>query len=430
MLGVDFDARLHVRGKGWLRLQGVEAPRLEAQRKRLRERLLEICEGRTVELRSEGMNAKGFEVVLAQLGERSINEQALAEGLAWFHTSTSKSADQARLLAACVRAKTAKRGLWKSVRAARGAPPPQRGGVLGLYYKVDRPYHEQVDRVAASGADWIQLLVTTFVDGVDGSAIRFDERRTVRDSRLRETIRYARKKGLRVALLPIVLIRGEVSDDDWRGTLRPKDPGAFWRSYDAFQARYLDISREEGVELFHVGSELCSLETSHAAWRRIIENARGRYAGWLAYSANWDHYDVPKFWPLLDQIGLTAYFELTENEDAAQEELVGAWRRVRGELAKVSTKLGRPVVLTELGYASQDGVNTAPWNYLLTDKIDLREQADCFEAFRKVMLDASFMQGFYVFGYFERGGRKDTTYTVWGKPAFDVVRRMNREFRR
>lgn len=425
---VDFDARVLVERMGWLKLQGLDAPVGDADRKRLRERLRELALGREIAITSEGSDPKGFEVVLATIGDRSLSETVLDEGLAWFRTQTRESSEQARLVAASRRAKGVRRGLWQAANAVDGLAPLQRGAVLGLYFKVDRPYHEQIDRVVASGADWIQLLLTVFVDSVDSNEIVFDRRRTVSNDRLRETIRYARKKGLRVALLPIVLIRGEVADDDWRGTLRPTDPGRFWSSYDAFLCRYLDISRDEGVELVYVGSELCSLESSHEAWRRVIANARGRYAGWLGYSANWDHYDVPKFWPLVDQVGLTAYFELTDDVDASLPALETAWRTRRTELAEVSAKLRRPLVFTELGYASQDGVNTAPWNYYLTDKIDLDEQADCYRAFYRVMRDAPFLRGVYIFDFFERGGTDDKTYAVWGKPAFHVVKRILADF--
>ena len=354
----------------------------------------------------------------------SVNEELLEDGLAFFRTRGDESPAQARLLAASLAAKRAGRGVWKGVVRVDGRPPRQRGATVGLYYKRnDVPYDDRVDRVVALGADWVQFLITVFVDRVDSSAIEFDPLRTPSDARVRATIRYARNKGLRVALLPIVLIRHE-EDEDWRGTLRPKEPGAFWRSYEAFLRRYLDIAREEGVELFYIGSELCSLEKHRDVWPRLIANARGRYGAWLSYSVNWDHYDVPDFWHLLDQVGMTAYFELTENKKAGLEEITKGWERIRKELEAASKRLGRGVVLTELGYASQDGTNTAPWNYYLSSDLDLEEQANCFRAFVATLGPWRRLEGVYVYGFFEEGGPKDTTYAIWKKPAFDVMKRF------
>jgi len=364
--------------------------------------------------------------------KRSVNEQLLAEGLAFFRTRSDKPARQEALLAASQSARRKQLGVWAGTRNAHSTPPIQRGGVLGLYYEVEEAdYHEQLDRVRKSRAEWVSLLIRTMVDKVDSSEVDIRSSKTVPDTRLRETIAYAKKIGLHVGLLPIVLIRNIESKDDWRGTLRPKDPGRFWRSYDAMLCHYLDIARETGVELVSIGSELCSLEPNADAWRRIIANARGRYPGWLTYSANWDHYDVPRFFELLDQVGMSAYFELSTDKDASLEVLKRGWRRTRADLERAAKRIGKPLILTELGYASQDGANTAPWNYYLaTDKPDFREQADCFRAFAAVMGDATFLHGVYVYEFFEKGGMDDTTYAIWGKPAWDVVTKFLADFRR
>lgn len=426
VLEVRRDGSLFVEEVGVLRLQGVDPPAAGEPRAALERRLQRLTEERGFRVSLEGGRRGRARVgFLHRPGRpRSVNEELLEAGLAFFRTRTKRSAEQAALLGAALRAKTAGRGVWQDVLRRSGPPPLQRGASLGLYYKEERlKYHEQLDRVAAVGADWVQLLLTLFVDNAGSSEIQSDPARTVTDARLRETIGYAKKRGLRVSLLPIILIR-EAEDDDWRGTLRPSDPGRFWASYDDFLCHYLDLARETGVELVSVGSELCSLERQRDVWSRLIQNARGRYGGWLTYSANWDHYDVPRFWHLLDQVGMTAYFELTNDKNPSRRELEAAWRRVRGEIEAVSRKLGRQVVLTELGYASQNGANTAPWNYYLAqDDIDLQEQAECWRAFASVMGDADCLRGVYVFDFFEDGGPHDHTYAIWGKPAWEVVKK-------
>ena len=429
---VRADGALVLEELGIVRLQGVLLPPAPLPRL-LREELHGLV-GKSFDVTRDAGGPEQLDAVhLRKPGEPgSVNERLLRAGLAFYHTRSKDLTGRDRLLAAARSARAAGRGVWAGTTRVRGQPPKQRGAVLGLYYKEARfDYHEQLRRVKAVGADWVTLLLTAFVPKVDSNVIDRSGRRTVPDARLRETIRYARELGLRVALLPIVLIRDVESDDDWRGTLRPTDPGGFWRKYDEFLCHYLDIAREGGVELVFVGSELCSLETHHEAWRRVIQNARGRYPGWLSYSANWDHYDVPRFWPLLDQVGLTSYFELTEEEAPSDEQLVRAWRRVRSELGRLSKALGRDIVLTELGYPSQNGANTAPWNYFLApEDVDLEEQAACFRAFRVVMKDASFLRGVYFFDFFEKGGPKDSTYAIWGKPAQREVAEFLRAFGR
>ncbi len=433
VLSVSASGSLRLTGSRQVRLQGVALE--EVGQKHPRRELLTALN----DLRSSGPfylemdrhQGGGFATLRSQKGGKSVNEDLLERGLAWFTSISATVTDQKKLMAASQRAKEAGRGIWKDTLRVEGKPPAQRGAVLGLYYKEDRfDYHQQIDRVVESGAEWLTLLVTNLVDKVDSSVVEFDGKRTVKPARFLETAAYARKKGLRLTLLPIVLIR-HAGDDDWRGTLKPKNVGQFWLSYNRFLMHWTDLARQARVEMLYVGSEFCSLERSRSAWERIIANARGRSGSWLTYSVNWDHYEVPKFWPLLDQVGMTAYFELTKDKDAPYKELVAAWRKVRKDLAQASKKLNRPLVLTELGYPSQNGANTAPWNYYLAqDDIDLEEQADCFRAFAEVMSDAPFLWGVYIFDFFEKGGPEDHTYAIWNKPAWKVVQQFLATFRR
>lgn len=432
---------LSVSDKGWLRISGDRRVRLQGlalseqgrtgPRSELLAALRQLSTRGPFRLELDAHPGGDYATLRQEKGGKSVNEEILEKGLAWFTSQSARVTDQARLLAAGRRAKSAGAGLWKGVQRLEGRPPIQRGAVLGLYYKEERfDYHEQIDRVVASGAEWLTLLVSNFVDKVDSSEVEFDAQRTVKASRFLETAAYARKKGLRLALLPIVLIR-HAGDDDWRGTLKPKDVGRFWLSYNRFLMHWTDLARRSGVDLLYVGSEFCSLERNQKAWERIIANARGRFGGWLTYSVNWDHYSVPRFWHLLDQVGMTAYFELTKDKDASYDKLVSAWRKVRKDLAKASKDLSRPLVLTELGYPSQNGANTAPWNYYLAQNdIDLEEQADCFRAFAEVMHDAPFLSGVYIFDFFEKGGPEDHTYAIWKKPAWKVVQKFLATFRR
>jgi hypothetical protein len=263
------------------------------------------------------------------------------------------------------------------------------------------------------------------LENVKGSRIDRHHRRTVSDELLIDAIRCAKEHGMSVMLLPIVLL-DEQTPDDWRGVLAPTDEEAFWRSYDAMICHYLDIGERGGVEIFSIGSELGSLEDRSSTWRRLVQNARGRFTGLLTYSANWDHVHVANWFGDLDLIGMTAYFSLTEKKDPKLDELEAGWRTAAAKLEKdlSELKLPRPVFFTELGYASQNGINTNPWNYYLAPSdIDLKEQADCFEAFLRVAPKLRFLSGAYLFDYFEEGGPTDSTYSPRGKPAMEQWKR-------
>jgi hypothetical protein len=360
----------------------------------------------------------------------SVNAAVLSRGLALLSCRTDTVTNMPELVAAARAAQRARAGWF-----ARGKPRKLErfgflnGAVLGLHYREEgRDYHRQLDELAAMGFRHVCLLFSAFLRRVDSVRLDRHHERTVRDARLIETIRYARQKGLSVMLLPIVLLL-EAGDDDWRGTLKPRDEKRFFLNYDLFLSHYLDIAEATGTDIVSIGSEFGSLENRTATWERIITNARGRFGGLLTYSVNWDHVYAPKFLKQLDFVGMTAYFSLTEKRDPTPAELQAGWRRVAKELQDVLKQhgLNLPVVFTELGYASQDGINTDPWNYVMNkDQLDLEEQAQCFAAFRAVAPDMSFLGGAYFFDYFDDGGADDWSYSPRGKPALAEWKRWAR----
>jgi len=419
-----------------LRLQGLSLPtaavRPAAFEARLLRFLKQSLEKKSVWVFPESENAPGDVVSLTAVvrtaaAGTSVNAEALSRGLALLSCRTPTVRELDHLAAAAMSAQVSERG-WFDPRPGRLKHLPYlNGAVLGLHSQDPKEdYHRQLDELAAAGFEHVCLLFSSFLDNARAIEIRRDHVRCVRDNRLLATIRYAKRKGFSVMLLPIVLLL-ESGEDDWRGTLRPADPGAFWLSYDEFLCHYLDIAEFGGADIFSIGSELGSLESQTEIWNRLIAHARGRFRGFLSYSANWDHVHVPRFFGKIDLVGMTAYFSLSDKRDPSPEELVAGWREIAGRLQRSVGMLGKPVIFTELGYASQDGININPWDYVSNeDEIDLDEQAACFRAFNTVVPSMTFLRGAYFYDYFERGGPDDHSYSPRGKPAFEEWKRWAR----
>ena len=355
---------------------------------------------------------------------QSFNALVVAEGLAVANCRTAEVVELGPLMRAARRAQTRRVGWWSAVeKRARRTMPFLNGAVLGLHARGSvGDYDQHLDELADLGFRHVCLTFPGFLENVSSHRIDRHGPRTVSDRVLIETIEGARRRGMTILLLPIVLLRDD-GDDDWRGVLRPTDEQRFWIAYDRFLAHYLDIAESTGVEMFSIGSEFSSLEDRHQTWERLIANARARYTGMLTYSANWDHVSTAKWFGGLDFVGMTAYFSLTDKRDPTFDELVAAWNDRAESLQRDLARLGRPVVFTEIGYCSQDGANTDPWNYVMNrEDVDLREQADCFAAFAQSLPSLPALHGAYFFEYFDRGGPRDSGYSPRGKPALDVWR--------
>ncbi len=302
--------------------------------------------------------------------------------------------------------------------------PEQRGVALGLFSEdPDWSYRTFLQEIAAVGATHVALVVPWYVDDAAGVRIGPHPRFTAPERVIRRTTLEARALGLEVTLFPIVRITNP-SPGDWRGNLHPASKPAFFASYTSFIETFARLGSELSIPRLVVGSELSTLDTDRSTWAEIIRGVRRVAPSTkVLYSANWDHYREVPFWDLVDEIGVSGYFELDpENKHPTLEGLTSAWRRDRMELEALARRWGKPLVLTEVGYLSQHGTHAWPWKEEADEPLDLEAQRLCFEATRNAWRGSKALGGLYIWNWFGWGGPQSKEYTPRGKPASEVIR--------
>jgi endonuclease YncB( thermonuclease family) len=323
------------------------------------------------------------------------------------------------------RAQSAKVGIWARPRVPAPAEPrTYRGVSLGLYAQTsDFDYSPFLDEIRALGASHVAIASPRLMDDWQSNDFWHVEGRSASWSMIDRATRAARARGLAVAYHPLILLRtGTV--EHWRGDIAPTQGWLWFRNYARFIGQWADLANDLGVSLLMVGAEFASLEHDTGAWRAIIGNVRSRFAGTLTYSANWDHFEGIGFWDDLDVVGVTGFFPLTKRNDPSLQELISEWARVKQQLLAFQEAVGKPIMLAEIGYASQDGANRDPWNYFLSKKSDHDEQADCFRALFETWRDTPGFQGMFIWNWWRHEDpRNDIGYSVFGKPAYDVIKR-------
>ncbi len=308
---------------------------------------------------------------------------------------------------------------------------PVLGFGINAHHISDLPlYLESVDAIAGLGANTLLLVTPMFQQHVDSNEIRYLPNRCPTARQLQAILRRARSQGLQTMLLPIVLIE-EPGEKDWRGVLRPTDREAWWRSYDRFIDRYVDLAVAADVDVLSVGSELNAFEAETDRWQRIIDRVRGRFDGKVTYTANWDRYQAVSFWPLVDFMSVSSYFELDrEDPQAPAEDLARAWRVERSRLLRWARAQDRSFVLMELGYPSVPWAAAHPWDYVPRgDTVaDHDAQARCWKAFFLAWSDVFTRPdtpalGFncYYWDPYHHGEDFDTGYGVRGKPSRKII---------
>jgi glycosyl hydrolase family 113 len=303
--------------------------------------------------------------------------------------------------------------------------PRQRGVALGMFAEdVSFSYGPLLAEIVALGATHVALVVPLYQTDGASHDLHLDTRLSPTLALVAETIRAARRDGLEVMLFPIVRLSAP-RPGEWRGTLAPRDPDAWFARYGEALGELAALAETAGARRLVVGSELSSLDGQLERWRPVIERVRGVFSGTLVYSANWDHYRQARLGELVDEEGVTGYFNLREqsapDDDATLE---AGWRRVRRELEAWRATRAGGFVFTELGYRSRAGASAAPWDEGSRGAPDLEEQRRAFAAFRRAWAGSPMLDGVYVWNWYGWGGAGTTSYTPRGKPAELEVRQL------
>ena len=287
-------------------------------------------------------------------------------------------------------------------------------------------YEQNIDEIAALGADAVQFVVDPRQENAKSERIYLDMRMTPSVEQLTRLIKHAKDKGLRVILMPIVLLDNPVGDE-WRGKIQPNSWAEWFDSYRNVMQMYAWIAESTHVDLLVVGSELLLTEPKLDEWTRTIQMIRGIYHGKLTYSSNWDHYRSVGFWDQLDLIGMNSYWSFGDKEDDPNptvNHIIDRWHEIQDDLFKFQDEHKKPLIFLEIGWYSHADVAYEPWDYTQEEPpVAVELQQKLYEGFFKVWWGEPRLGGFSVWEWPpDAGGKDDRGYTPKGKPAEQVLR--------
>lgn len=278
-------------------------------------------------------------------------------------------------------------------------------------------------RLRRLGVTWVTFVPTWFQPGGTAGTVGPRADFTATDAALRHAVVRARSLGLRVTIKPHV----DRGDGGWRGDIRPADLDAWFSRYGEFARHYAALAAAAGADQFVVGTELFGVSSHTARWRALIRSVRSVFAGTLTYAALPFEYDRIGFWDALDLIGVDAYWRLSSRAERDPGRLRAAWRPIVAELEAASRRWGKPVLLTEAGYASQVGTVTDPSSWTLSARAAPLEQAAAYTALLDVFERRPWFAGVHWWAWRATNRPEPTDFTPQDKPAeLVLVRRWAR----
>jgi len=283
--------------------------------------------------------------------------------------------------------------------------------------------------VTAVNANWIALVPFAF-NSISNPKVSYGSSRQwwgERKEGVIKSIQLAKAQGLKIMIKPQVWMHSTwVGDMDFK---KESDWKIWEDSFREYIMTFVDIAVEHDVEMICVGTEFRNaVREREQFWRKLITEIRSKYNGKLTYSANWDDYEKVPFWDMLDFIGISAYFPLSEYDTPNQLYLSFRWNKVVNKLEKYAKKIGRPILFTEYGYLSVDGAAGKTW--LLEKKVhdlDINEkaQANALGALYSAFWDEDWWMGGFLWKWFPNGqgheGYPERDYTPQGKLGEEVL---------
>jgi hypothetical protein len=317
-------------------------------------------------------------------------------------------------------------------------PVPTEAPLHGMAVQVTHVYDvvnrtkKLLSEVANLGADTVMLSVARYQEHAASPAIYNDPERMPTEEQWRQIIAAAHDQNLRVLLMPIVLL-SDPKGTEWRGEIKPPNWDVWWKSYDDYIVHMARICETNHVEVMTVGSELVSTEKYTERWKKLIGDVRKVYKGKLSYSANWDHYRNIEFWSDLDYVGMTTYYQLSDEANPTLVALLDAWKPIKENILSWQKTVGKPIIFTEVGWCSQEGASVEAWNYYhkqQATEAGREEQRRLYKAFMETWRDVPQVGGVIWWEWTDsNGGNDDYNYTPRGKPAEKELRRWFRDRR-
>jgi hypothetical protein len=265
---------------------------------------------------------------------------------------------------------------------ATGVIFPQWGTTA--YSKQDANWQKGLQEIKQLHARWVTMTLPLHMTGPQATQVQ-TRADTPTSQALQEGIMQAHQLGFHVFVTPLVTLDGSQSWAGYISFYSAWQAQAWFASYWQVLQPYVRVLAQEHVEMFSIGSEYDRLEDeSPAQWKQLIQEIRAVFSGKLIYGINWSSFTrpLPSWLGNLDTVGCSTYFSVTTTlQRLTEHQAIDLWKsNVQSQLDLNAQRVGKPIVITEIGYRSGSTAGYLPYIGERQEPRDDQEQAILYNA--------------------------------------------------
>jgi len=157
-------------------------------------------------------------------------------------------------------------------------------------------------------------------------------------------------------------------------------------------------------------------------WNQLIARIHSVFAGTLTYDMNWYpvNQPIPNWFnnSAISMIGVSSYIPLTDVSTRIDPtDMMGLWKdKIQSILDTISTRVGKPVLISEIGYRNSSNALYDSWEQDSTSPLDPAEQAGAYEAALANAIPDQRIAGIFFWGWDDVGA-----FNLRGQQADTVI---------
>ncbi len=259
-----------------------------------------------------------------------------------------------------------------------------------------------------TGARWVSIIVDLYQDTDQSTTIHPGSGTPTTES-LAEGIAYAHKLGLKVFIEPLLNVTNVPAGQDWSGQIsfdNADQAKAWFDGYWAGYKPYVQAAQAAGADQLGIATELQALETQPASlWNTLIARERAAFSGKLTYDMNWYSLSLhTPDWlnnPALDYVGISQYMPIAQSPQALTAEQIRAiWNiSILPTMDALSTRTGKPIIFTEIGYRNASDALYHPWEHSTTAPADPALQATAYTVAAQAVFSDTHIDGMFFWAW-------------------------------